>query len=278
MPSTGDCSPTASSTPRTKMLRSRRGSRFGWLTASRSRFPRRPLHRRCPNRRGSICRPIAAPEEKAIPQRSLAVGDLFGRPLAVLRAARGETVWLDLRGEVGAKLDLRMPEGFSGKLFSVEAHGDVLVAVRLVWKAVASRKNRPASPGRSLVGGSLRAQVGQAGAAYGSGGRGMRGAAGSVGLRPARPALFRSADERLRPSRRAGDRLLPSGPRTPDVPELPAVLVAGSGRRRLRPEDDCRRRHGTGRRGTAASGRSWTVPPSPICPAGQCRSMRSTCR
>jgi hypothetical protein len=65
-------------------------------------------------------------EEKTGP-RSMAVVDLFGRPLTVLRAARGEMVWLDLRAEAGVKPDLRMPDGFSGRLFSIEAHGDALV-------------------------------------------------------------------------------------------------------------------------------------------------------
>ena len=95
---------------------------------------------------------------------------------------------------------------------------------------------------------------------------------------PARPALVRPADERLRAARRAGDRLLPPGPRASELPELPAVLVAGRGCRRLRPEDGCRTDRGTGRLGTAASGRFWTAPPSPICPAGGCRSTSSTSR
>jgi hypothetical protein len=70
---------------------------------------------------------IASPEEQQLPQRSMIIGDLFGRPLAVLRAARGETVWLDIRAPLGVKLDLRVPDGFSAKLFSVEAHADALV-------------------------------------------------------------------------------------------------------------------------------------------------------
>lgn len=79
----------------------------------------------------------ASLEEEVVPQRSLAVGDLFGRPLAVLRAARGEAVWLDVRAEAGAVLDLRMPEGFSGKLFSVKAHEDALVPCDLSGKGLA---------------------------------------------------------------------------------------------------------------------------------------------
>jgi hypothetical protein len=70
---------------------------------------------------------IAMPAEEKARPRSMAVGDLFGRPLAVLRAARGETVWLDVRGEAGQKPALRVPAGISGKLFSVEAHGDALL-------------------------------------------------------------------------------------------------------------------------------------------------------
>ena len=57
----------------------------------------------------------------------MAVGDLFGRPLAILHAARGETVWLDIHPEAGAKLDIHVPVGFSVKLFSIEAHGDALM-------------------------------------------------------------------------------------------------------------------------------------------------------
>ncbi len=71
----------------------------------------------------SITMPL---EEKAV-QRSVAVGDLFGRPLAVLRAARGETVWLDVRATAGVKPAFHVPDGFSGRLFSIEAHGDALV-------------------------------------------------------------------------------------------------------------------------------------------------------
>jgi hypothetical protein len=70
---------------------------------------------------------IAVPEEEKAPPQSMTVGDLFGRPLAVLRAARGETAWLDVRTDVGVEPDLRVPDGFSGKLYSVEAHGDALV-------------------------------------------------------------------------------------------------------------------------------------------------------
>jgi hypothetical protein len=70
---------------------------------------------------------IAATAEENPPARSMAVGDLFGRPLAVLRAARGETVWLDLRADAGVKPELCAPDGFSARLFSVEAHGDALV-------------------------------------------------------------------------------------------------------------------------------------------------------
>jgi hypothetical protein len=71
--------------------------------------------------------PAIAPPREEPPRRSLAVGDLFGRPLAVLRAARGETAWLAVRGGAGAEVDLRVPDGFSGKLFSVGAHGDALL-------------------------------------------------------------------------------------------------------------------------------------------------------
>ena len=49
-------------------------------------------------------------------------------------------------------------------------------------------------------------------------------------------------------------------------------VAGGCARRRLRTD------RGTGRPGTAASGRCWTAPPSPICPAGGCRSTTSTSR
>lgn len=71
--------------------------------------------------------PIGSPEAEQAAQQPIAVGDLFGRPVVVLRAARGETVWMDLRAEARTKLDFRVPHGFSGSLFSVEAHGDALV-------------------------------------------------------------------------------------------------------------------------------------------------------
>jgi hypothetical protein len=70
---------------------------------------------------------IAMPEEEKSRQRPVSIGDLFGRSLAILRAARGETVWLDVRADAGVRFDFRVPDGFSGKLFSVEAHGDALV-------------------------------------------------------------------------------------------------------------------------------------------------------
>jgi hypothetical protein len=70
---------------------------------------------------------ITVPAEEKTGPRSMAVADLFGRPLTVLRGARGETVWLDVRAEAGEKPDLRVPDGFSGRLFSIEAHGDALV-------------------------------------------------------------------------------------------------------------------------------------------------------
>jgi hypothetical protein len=70
---------------------------------------------------------IELPAEAKAEQRSMAVGDLFGRRLTVLRAARGETVWMDVRAEVGVKFELRTPDGLTGRLFSIEAHGDALV-------------------------------------------------------------------------------------------------------------------------------------------------------
>ena len=70
---------------------------------------------------------IAIPGEEKTPPRPMAVGDLFGQPLAILRAARGETAWLDLRAEEGVRPELHVPDGFSGRLFSIEAHGDALV-------------------------------------------------------------------------------------------------------------------------------------------------------
>ena len=86
---------------------------------------------------------IAVPAEQEIPQRSMAVGDLFGRPVAVLRAARGETVWLDVRADAGAKFDFRVPDGFSGKLFSVEAHGDALAPCDSAGKSLLPERADP---------------------------------------------------------------------------------------------------------------------------------------
>jgi hypothetical protein len=71
--------------------------------------------------------PNAASDGEPASRRSSAVGDLFGRPVAVLHAARGETVWLNLRAEAGTRLDLRVPDGFTGRLFSIAAHADALV-------------------------------------------------------------------------------------------------------------------------------------------------------
>ena len=210
---------------------------------------------------------IAAPEEENVPQRSMAVGDLFGRPLAVLRAARGETVWLDLRAEAGAKLDLRVPDGFSGRLFSVEAHGDALVPCDRSGKPLVPERTDPHRQTGQWLAEIFVPKSARAGRHMVRLAAGLRGAAGSVGLRAARPALLRPADERLRPARRAGDRLLPPGPRTSELPELPAVLVARARSPTAAPRRRLRTDRGTGRRGTAASGRSWTVPPSPICPA-----------
>ncbi len=173
---------------------------------------------------------IAAPAEETAPQRPLAVGDLFGRPLGVLRAARGETVWLNLRAEAGTRLDFAMPEGLSGKLFSIDAHEDALVPCDASGKPLVPEGNRSPSPGRPVVGGNLRPEVCPAGAARHSTCRRLRGAAGRVGLRTARSALVRPADERLWLARSPGDRLLPPGPRASKLPELPAVLVAGPGR------------------------------------------------
>lgn len=67
------------------------------------------------------------PQQETAARRPLAVGDLFGRPVAVLRAARGETVWLEIRAGGEVKPQLRVPAGFLGVLFSVQAHGDALV-------------------------------------------------------------------------------------------------------------------------------------------------------
>jgi hypothetical protein len=67
------------------------------------------------------------PEGEPVRPRSMVVGDLFGRPVTVLRAARGEAVWLDIRSDADPGLQLRVPEGCSASLFSVEAHGDALV-------------------------------------------------------------------------------------------------------------------------------------------------------
>jgi hypothetical protein len=86
---------------------------------------------------------IATPEEEKTSQRKFAIDDLFGRPLAVLRAARGETVWLVLRAEVGARLDLYVPDGCSGKLFSVEAHGDALVPCDSFGKPLILERTEP---------------------------------------------------------------------------------------------------------------------------------------
>ncbi len=69
---------------------------------------------------------IAMPAEEKAVQRSMAVGDLFGRPLSILYAARGEKVWLEVRAGADLKPELRVPEGFSGTLFSVDANGDAL--------------------------------------------------------------------------------------------------------------------------------------------------------
>ncbi len=81
------------------------------------------------------------PGGKNIAQQSMAVADLFGRPLTVLRAARGEMVWLDVRAEAGVRPELRVPEGFSGRFFSIEAHGDALVPCDM--------SGRPAFPTRT---------------------------------------------------------------------------------------------------------------------------------
>ena len=76
----------------------------------------------------SIAKPLKEKTDGDKPAaESMAVGDLFGRPLPVLRAARGETVWLDLQAGAGATPELRTPDGFSGRLYSIEAHGDALV-------------------------------------------------------------------------------------------------------------------------------------------------------
>jgi hypothetical protein len=95
---------------------------------------------------------LAMPEEQKAPPRSMAVGDLFGRPLAVLRAARGEMVWLDVRTEAGVKPEFRVPEGFSGKLFSVEAHGDALVLCDALGRpSAADRTERHRGTGHWLA-------------------------------------------------------------------------------------------------------------------------------
>ena len=207
-----------------------------------------------------------------------------GRRRSVRPAAGGPPCGAGRDGVAGSagrsrrKPELRVPDGFSGRLFSVEAHGDALVPCDASGKpSLPERTDRHRRAGHWLAEIS-RPQVGPGRAVYGSTCPGMRRAAGGVGLRPARPALVRPADECLRAARRAGDRLLPPGPRASELPELPAVLVARArlptaARRKRLPAD-----RGTGRPGTAASGRSWTVPPSPICPAGRCRSRSSTSR
>ena len=86
---------------------------------------------------------IAKVQEENIPQRSMTVGDLFGRPLAVLRAARGETVWLDVRTDVDAKFDFRVPDGCSGRLFSLAAHGDALVPCDSLGKPTTRGRTDP---------------------------------------------------------------------------------------------------------------------------------------
>jgi hypothetical protein len=73
-------------------------------------------------------------------QGAMAIGDLFGRPLSVLRAARGETIWLDVRAEVDAKLDLRGPRDCPTRLFSVEAHGDALVPCEALGRPLLPKK------------------------------------------------------------------------------------------------------------------------------------------
>jgi hypothetical protein len=98
------------------------------VAVSRSPAPPRPSDAWCPAEPKRIDLPsIAMPEEEKAPPRSMTIGDLFGRPLAVLRAARGETVWLDVRAKAGVRPELHVPDGFSGRLFSIEAHGDALV-------------------------------------------------------------------------------------------------------------------------------------------------------
>ncbi len=98
------------------------------VAVPRSPAPPRPSDAWCPAEPKRIDLPsIAMPEEEKARTQSMAVGDLFGRPLAVLRAARGETAWLDVRAEAGVRPEFRMPDGFSGRLFSIEAHGDALV-------------------------------------------------------------------------------------------------------------------------------------------------------
>jgi hypothetical protein len=98
------------------------------LAVPPSPAPPRPGDASCPSEPKRIDLPaIARREEEQIPPRSMEVGDLFGRPLAVLYGARGEALWLDVRATAGRGPALRVPEGFAGRLFSVEAHGDALV-------------------------------------------------------------------------------------------------------------------------------------------------------
>ncbi len=52
-------------------------------------------------------------------------------------------MWLDVRADAGARLDLRVPDGFSGKLFSVEAHADALVPCDAFGKSLVPERTDP---------------------------------------------------------------------------------------------------------------------------------------
>ena len=70
---------------------------------------------------------IASSDDAKTPQRSMLVEDLFGRPLSVLFAARGETAVLVIRSKSATNLKLSVPTGFSSRLFAVAANGDALL-------------------------------------------------------------------------------------------------------------------------------------------------------
>jgi hypothetical protein len=84
--------------------------------------------------------------------RSMHVGDLFDGPVTVLHAARGETVWLDLRPGTVGQPAITAPQGFSAKLYSVTAHGDALLPCDLSGKPLLPVQSAsPTSPRRWLA-------------------------------------------------------------------------------------------------------------------------------